>query len=143
MLEKMKETSEDDYTERGDMFKEFKMELVPHMKAEEKVFYSVLKENEEAKEDALEAIEEHHAAELVFKELDKMSKQDESWHAKLSVFQEMIKHHIQEEEGKVFEDAEKYIPHKEMQTIAEDFQKEKEKLKEQPMVRGRAKSTAK
>jgi hemerythrin-like domain-containing protein len=138
MLEKMKETSEDEHQERVDLFKQFKQEIVPHMRAEEKAFYSVLKENEEAKEDAMEGMEEHHAAELIMVELDKLSKADEFWLPKLSVFKEMIRHHIQEEESKIFQDAEKAISPEQMKMVLENFQKEKERVKEQAMARSRS-----
>jgi hypothetical protein len=139
MLDKMTETSEAQYHKREDLLKQIKQEIIPHMRAEEKAFYSVLKENDESKDDALEAIEEHHAGELILAELEKMSKQDESWHAKSSVFQEIISHHIEEEEDKIFKDAEKVISHDQMGMILENFQKEKEKIKEKALVHGRTK----
>ncbi len=137
LLEKMKETSEDDYQEREDLFQQFKREIVPHMRAEEKAFYPVLRQYEEVKEDAMEAMEEHHAAELIMVELEKLSKADEFWHPKLMVFKEMIRHHIQEEESKIFQDAEKAVPHEEMRTVLANFEKEKERVKEMAMARER------
>ena len=101
MLNQMKELSEKDYKKRETLLKQMKQELVPHLRAEEKAFYSILRQNEEAKEDAMEAMEEHHAAELILRELEKMSPQEEFWPAKLSVFKEMINHHIEEEEGRI------------------------------------------
>ncbi len=40
------------------------------MKAEESAFYPALMEKKEAREDAMEGIEEHHVSELVLKELE-------------------------------------------------------------------------
>ena len=71
MLNQMKELSEKDYKKRETLLKQMKQELVPHLRAEEKAFYSILRQNEEAKEDAMEAMEEHHAAELILRELEK------------------------------------------------------------------------
>ena len=85
----------------------------------------------------MEAMEEHHAAELVMNELDKMSKQEEFWHAKLSVFKEIIGHHIEEEEGTVFQDAEQVISENQMETILENFKSEKERVKEQTLASSR------
>jgi hemerythrin-like domain-containing protein len=137
MLDQLKETTDRASKKREELFMQMKQEIVPHMRAEEKAFYSVLQKNEEAKEDAMEAIEEHHAAESVMGELDKMPKQEEFWHAKLSVFKEMIKHHIEEEEGKVFKDAEKVISEDQMKKILENFKNEKERIKEQSLARSR------
>jgi hemerythrin-like domain-containing protein len=116
-----------------------KQELVPHLRAEEKAFYPLLRRNAESKEDALEAMEEHHAAELVLVELDKMSAQEEFWLAKLSVFREMVGHHIEEEEKKIFKDAKEHISEEQMDSVIQNFQKEKERVKEQSMARSHSK----
>ncbi len=137
ILNQLEETSDRSFKKREDLFMQLKQEIVPHMRAEEKAFYSVLQKSNEAKEDAMEAMEEHHAAELVMNELDKMSKQEEFWHAKLSVFKEIIEHHIEEEEGKVFQDAEQVISENQMETILENFKSEKERVKEQTVARSR------
>lgn len=138
LLDEMKELSERDFKKREKLFTQMKEELVPHLRAEEKAFYPVLRQNKETKEDALEAMEEHHAAELILLELDKMSKQEEFWSAKLSVFSEMISHHIEEEEGKISQDAQKSVSEDTMQTVMDNFQKEKERVKEQSATRSQS-----
>jgi hemerythrin-like domain-containing protein len=79
-------------------------------------------------------MEEHHIAEVSMVELDKMSKQEEFWAAKLSVFQELINHHIQEEESKIFEDAQKAISEEQIQKVMTNFQEEKEQVKSKAMA---------
>jgi len=136
MLEQIKQMPDSNYTGREEMFNKLKSELVPHMKGEEKAFYPVLRKHREAKEDALEALEEHHIAEVSMMELDRMSKQEEFWGAKLSVFKELIEHHIEEEESKVFKDARDYISHEQMQEILSSYQAEKQSTKEKVMSTG-------
>src|SRR5688500_17079476 len=53
-----------------------------------------------------EALEEHHAAELLIKELRKMGPKDERYRAKFKVLAEMVKHHIEEEESQILPQAE-------------------------------------
>lgn len=65
-------------------FSDLRKELIPHMKAEESLFYSKLMDDE-SKEATLEGIEEHRAAQNVLKELEKTSMKDERWPAKLKV----------------------------------------------------------
>ena len=139
MLDEMLELSSDNSSQLKEMFTQLKQELIPHMKAEETAFYPILVKNSATKEDALEALEEHHAAEMVLNELDKMSKQDESWHAKLSVFKEMLDHHIEEEEGKIFDDAEEVISEEQIHRVMTNFQKEKERIKTQVPVGSQSK----
>jgi hypothetical protein len=89
-------------TQKERLFNELSRDLVPHMKGEEKYFYSALMDKMGHQEDVLEAYEEHHAARLVLNELEEMAPDSERWDAKLSVLHEMVEHHIEEEEDKIF-----------------------------------------
>jgi len=100
------------------------------MKAEEITFYQPLLAKKEARKDALEGVEEHHASEMVFKELEKMPKGEDQWGAKMSVFKELVEHHVKEEEGKIFKTAEKALGEDKLQSIMKQFEQEKQKLKE-------------
>ncbi|MEM5788762.1 MAG: hemerythrin domain-containing protein [Syntrophobacteraceae bacterium] len=115
---------------REELFATLKQELMPHMKSEEKVFYSALMDKEEVREETLESFEEHHVAELVFRELEKLPQSDERWAAKLSVLKELVEHHVKEEERKIFKSAQQNLDSSEIQEIMEKFEKEKEKLKQ-------------
>src|SRR5512141_1732581 len=129
LLGQLKETKESDSKKREELFQKLTEELVPHMKAEEKTFYKPLIAKKEVRDDAMEGIEEHHVADLVFKELRKMQKGEDQWGAKMSVFKELVEHHIKEEEGKIFKDAEKVLGDDEIQDIMKQFGKEKQKLR--------------
>ena len=83
ILGQLKETKEKESSKREDLFQKLREELVPHMKAEESAFYPPLMEKKEAREDAMEGIEEHHVSEMVFKELDKMPKGEDQCGAKM------------------------------------------------------------
>lgn len=114
---------------RDDLFQKLTEELVPHMKAEEITFYQPLLAKKEAREDALEGVEEHHVSDMVFKELEKTPKSGDQWGAKMSVFKELVEHHIKDEESKVFKSAEKALDQDEIQNIMEKFGQEKQKIK--------------
>jgi len=114
---------------REELFHTLKIALVPHMKAEESTFYAPLGTKEEAREDAMEGLEEHHVSEMVLKELEKMPKAEDQWKAKIKVFKELVEHHIKEEESKIFKSAEKVFEKNELEDIMKKFDKEKEKIK--------------
>lgn len=114
---------------REELFKKLTVELVPHMKAEESAFYAPLSAKKEAHEDALEGIEEHHVSDMVYKELETMPKSQDHWGAKMSVFKELVEHHIQEEESKIFKSAEKVFEKNEFEAIMKKFEQEKQKIK--------------
>jgi hemerythrin-like domain-containing protein len=129
LLEELEQTSAGAVKTREKLFTKLKMEIVPHMKAEEKAFYPSLKEAKSAREDALESLEEHHVAELVLKELDRLDKDDEVWGAKLSVFKEIVGHHIEEEESTLFDAAREALDASQMEKIMTAFDREKQKVK--------------
>ena len=114
---------------RDELFQQLKQELIPHMKAEESTFYQPLLAKKMAREDALEGVEEHHVSDMVFKELEKTPKGDDQWGAKITVFKELVEHHIKEEESKIFKSAEKALKPDELQTIMKKFDQEKQKIK--------------
>lgn len=129
ILGQLKATREGDSKKRDELFQKLKEELVPHMKAEEITFYPPLLAKKEAREDALEGLEEHHVSDLVFKELEKSPKGEDQWGAKISVFKELVEHHIKDEESKVFKSAEKVLNQDEFKDIMKKFDQEKQKIK--------------
>ena len=54
-----------------------------------------------------EAVEEHHLAHVLIKELKKLKPADEIFQAKFTVLGELVKHHIEEEEDEMLPKAEK------------------------------------
>jgi iron-sulfur cluster repair protein YtfE (RIC family) len=72
ILGQFKETKESAPKKREELFKKLREELVPHMKAEESIFYPPLLAKKESREDAMEGVEEHHVSEMVLKELEKL-----------------------------------------------------------------------
>lgn len=127
ILEQLTETKKS--KKREELFHTLTIALVPHMKAEESAFYAPLSAKKEAREEAMEGIEEHHVSEMVLKELEKMSKDKDEWGAKIKVFKEIVEHHIKDEESKVFKSAKKAFKKSELEDIMKKFDKEKEKIK--------------
>ncbi len=97
----LEETASHESTMRRKGFSTMDRELVAHLQAEEDAFYPPLLQGK-YREEALEAIEEHHALELLLRDLGEMEPTGERWKPKLKVLKEMLEHHIQEEEGKIF-----------------------------------------
>jgi hypothetical protein len=84
------------------------MALKVHATIEEELFYPAVRQNIEGEEGIMdEADEEHHVAKVLIAELEKMTGDEEHWDAKFKVLAESIRHHIKEEEGKMFKEAKK------------------------------------
>ena len=111
-----------DNSEKEQLFMELKNNLAPHMKGEEKYIYPALEDDEQYKEIVLHGFEEHHAAKLFLKELEGMSPAGERWDAKVGVLSDMIDHHVESEESKIFKAAREYLSEEKMKDIGEKFE---------------------
>jgi hemerythrin superfamily protein len=136
LLSQLQDESEGTVKARQDLFLKLKQELLPHMKGEEKHFYPVLMKKKEGQELGLEALEEHHIAEIMLKELDALSKDATNWNAKVKVFAQILEHHIEEEEEEVFDSAEDLLDENELNQILSSFSKEKKTLQQIAFERG-------
>jgi hemerythrin superfamily protein len=84
------------------------MELKIHAAVEEELFYPSLRGEEKVDQDLLnESDEEHHVAKLLIAELEQMNGSEDHYDAKFTVLAENIRHHVKEEEGKLFPQARK------------------------------------
>ncbi len=83
--------------------------LEHHMHIEEDVFYPAVAELATKKTEEMipEAYEEHHVVQLVLAEFPNLDPEDERFEAKMTVLEELIQHHVDEEEGEMFKIAEK------------------------------------
>lgn len=83
--------------------------LRTHMMIEEDVFYPAVREigTKKTEEIIPEAYEEHHVVRLVIDELPDVDPEDEQFEAKMTVLDELIDHHVEEEEKEMFKIADK------------------------------------
>lgn len=105
--------------------------LVPHMVAEQQVVYPRLEdiEDEEAHDLHMEAEEEHHVANLVLNELLDLSPDDEHYKAKCTVLQEIVRHHVAEEEGEILPMLQQHLSKRQAQDLGKEFSEAKAKLR--------------
>ncbi len=127
-FEEMLETTSRAVKTRKDQLAKLQQLLLPHMAGEEKVFYPALQQEEQ--ELTFEAYEEHRVAKSVLKDLLALSPDDERWHARCQVLQEIIAHHIEEEESEVFDAAEESFGDDELDEMEQRFEQAK---KQAPM----------
>jgi hemerythrin superfamily protein len=114
----------------GKMFGQLTMLLTAHTKAEEKAVYPDLLKPKATKGMTLEGIEEHHVAEFIMKEMQKLDPKDERFKAKMSVLQENVQHHIREEEKVLFPQAKKAMQKGWAEMTAERFEQQEQTLKQ-------------
>lgn len=113
----------DDADERRELLDLIKEKLEMHMAAEEQVFYPAVRQIKMKKVEELipEAYEEHHVVKLVLTELPQVDPEDEQFKAKMTVLEELIEHHVKEEEKEMFKIAEK-LGEQRLTELAEQMQ---------------------
>jgi hemerythrin superfamily protein len=109
MIGELAATGDDEGERRTKLFAALKIELTTHQHVEESVFYNALKDIEETRPDALEAINEHHVVDTLLGELDDMKKDGDEWKAKFGVLKELVEHHMEEEEEEFFDNAKEVL----------------------------------
>jgi len=111
-----------------ELAKEIEKRLSLHLSIEERLFYAPLRERAEEQDeqvDVFEAYTEHSVAKALVQMLASGRKPDERFKAELLVLGESVKHHVQEEESKVFSVARDYLDEDELDQIGEAWEKAK------------------
>ena len=138
MLDEIKDCQPED--ERIDeLARTIEKELSAHLAVEERLFYSQLRdrvEDEDEQVDMFEAYTEHEVAKHLMELLQSGRKRDEQFKAELLVLGESVKHHVQEEESKVFSIARELMDEDELEDLGERWEKAKQRLMSRSSTNG-------
>jgi hemerythrin HHE cation binding domain-containing protein len=107
------------------LFSRVKSELDLHAHIEEKFFYPALENTKEAREITLEAYEEHKVVKELLAELAAAGTPNDEWDAKFKVLKENVEHHVEEEEGELFDKAEDALGDEKIERIGAEMEAEK------------------
>jgi hemerythrin superfamily protein len=100
--------------------------LSVHAAIEEQHFYPTVREKKaDIEDDVLEALEEHHVVKWTLSELKDMDPKHERFDAKVTVLIEMVRHHVEEEEGEMFPAVREVMGRKALQELGEVMEKAK------------------
>lgn len=111
------------------LFSQVKSELDLHAHIEESFLYPALENTKEAREITLEAYEEHKVVKDLLAELASGGTPDDEWDAKFKVLKENVEHHVEEEEGELFDKAEDALSDEEIERIGAEMEAEKARQK--------------
>jgi hemerythrin superfamily protein len=99
------------YQKKKGIAEEVFTEITVHSTLEEELFYPAVKAktDKDGKDLVAESIEEHHVVASLIEELKALDPKDERYDAKFTVLTENVEHHIEEEEGELFPEAEEVL----------------------------------
>lgn len=129
LLNELDSTTERGVKTRSELFATIKGELAVHEIIEEEIFYPELKAHPKAKDIVLEAYEEHHVVDEIMGELESLDVSDETWGAKATVMKENLEHHMEEEEGEMFETARSVFDASELEALGTRMETRKAEAK--------------
>lgn len=123
--------SSQDRAQRDRLFSEMKRKLLPHLEAEQEVLYQRLEmgKSEESRKFGHEGTSEHAMVEQQVQKISAMhDAMGDRWVAELKVLQDLIKHHVGEEESTGFSCARDEFAKEELEAMSEQFQTRKAQL---------------
>ena len=121
----------EDSKERGTIFKEMMSKLLAHSHAEQNVLYKKMEKSQDEKSRtfAYEGENEHQIVEQQLQQMARArNKASEQWTAQASVLQDLIEHHVEEEESTGFSCARSEFDGEALEKMADQFRKQKQKL---------------
>ena len=109
LFKRIEKSSSTQVEMRKELFVRLEQELLIHMEAEERFFYTALEQYDVVRAKVLESFEEHLVARLVIGAFNSLAVDDERWPAKLKVLSQLIRTHVAEEEHELFKMAKKVL----------------------------------
>ncbi|MFL5688233.1 MAG: hemerythrin domain-containing protein, partial [Chloroflexota bacterium] len=131
LLSELESTTERGLKTRSDLSATIQGELTVHEIIEEEIFYPELRDHPKAKDIVLEGYEEHHVVDLLMGELESLDVGDETWGAKAVVMKENVEHHIEEEEGEMFQKARQVFDRAELDDLGQRMATRKASAKQE------------
>jgi hemerythrin superfamily protein len=123
-------SDKNDHDKREMIVDEIIAALTVHATIEEEIFYPAVKKAraDHIKDEVREAYEEHAQIKVLLAALGKLTPEDDSYDAKVKVLKEDVEHHVKEEEGEMFPDAEKILGKERLEILGNQLTKRKEEL---------------
>ncbi len=119
----------EDEGEKQGLFEQIADAFAAHGEIEEKIFYPAVYVGP-LREKLNEAVEEHLAAKRVVADLLEMEASDEQFDAKMKVLQELIDHHVEEEETDLFPLVQQNFAREELEALGEQMERMFEELQQ-------------
>jgi len=119
----------EDEGEKQELFEQLADDFAAHGEIEEKIFYPAVYVGQ-LREKLQEAVEEHLAAKRVVADLLRMEPSDEQFDPKMKVLQELIDHHVNEEETELFPLVQQNFAREELEALGDQMERMFDELQE-------------
>lgn len=125
------------FSEKKPSFEKFATQLLAHAKPEAESLYARLKEGKgEMRLEGFEGETEHDIAENLIEEIRQTEDRNE-WLAKVKVLGELVRHHIEEEEGEMFKVVKREFDTEDRVDIGEEYLQLKQQFEADMQIAGK------
>lgn len=109
--------------QRDQMFAQLVGAIEVHAQAEEDVFYATLDADDKLEASLDDARQEHDEIDQLLEEMDEIGGAGEEWLDKLGELRQRIQHHVDEEEGAIFERAREVLGVEQLARLGEELER--------------------
>ncbi|HEX8069851.1 MAG TPA: hemerythrin domain-containing protein [Pyrinomonadaceae bacterium] len=131
MFQQLEATEAKDEALRTQLFGQLQQALEVHTQIEEDIFYPALKQEAETREIVLHAYHEHDEIKDLLEQTAATPVTDEDWSDMLAELKEAVEHHVEEEEGEMFDEARDVLSEQQLNDLGTRMQQEKQRLQTQ------------
>jgi iron-sulfur cluster repair protein YtfE (RIC family) len=122
-----KEAEEAENSRKKQIFDQINTELEIHAHIEETVFYPAIEEHEALKDMVAEARDEHAEVKMLLKEIEELGADMEGFNSSLMELIDSVEHHIEEEEGEMFDKVGELFNNEALEQLGKELQMAKGK----------------
>jgi hemerythrin superfamily protein len=132
LISKFDNNSQSAHEKRQEMFAQVRREFQVHFRAEEEIFYAALKAlNGDGRRLVSEAIKQHRDIDELFTQIARLKPSDRNFDDKFEALIENVDHHIEEEEGEIFQFAEENCSEEQLDDLGREMEERKRILDQQ------------
>jgi hemerythrin superfamily protein len=131
LFDKFDKAAESSYDRKAEIFEQVRRELLVHSQAEEEIFYPAIKAIEGGRELIVEALKEHKEVDELLTQISRLEPKDPKFTEKVEILMDNVDHHVEEEEGQIFQFAEENCPKEQLESLGIEIQERKTALERQ------------
>ena len=132
LFEQFEQTAKTSFVKKDELFALIRRELQLHSRAEEEMFYPMLKAlNARGLDLASEAINEHNGIDQLLTEISHLKPNDKTFDERVEILIENVDRHVDEEEGEIFRFAEENCSPEQLEELGHQIEERKRILDRQ------------
>jgi hemerythrin superfamily protein len=133
LFNKFSRIGKSSHDKRGELFEQIRRELQIHSRAEEEIFYPAVKAINGTKSRQLvsEALKEHREVDELLTQISRLKPTDKNFEEKIETLFENVDHHIEEEEGEIFQFLEENCSEEQLEDVGRQIEERKKALDRQ------------